>query len=317
MHSRDVANKTFLNLSALFIINPSSGGSRALGHLQKIQEAAATIDSHSVISKSEAHFRSLIANADNNITSIIITGGDSSLRIAAEEIYHRKKKQGLCVIPMGSSDDIARHIGIRSLDDTMAALRKEPVFISLPFISAGAKRKCFLGAASFGLGASVNERVLHMKTKSRIWQRLQTVAGAWSIYTSLRSKQIPVQAQVNQTHKEQFNNLLFSQISSWSAGRSFTGEASMQQDFLEASFMKKCGFARIARIMLSQNDEVFENEKNFIKLKSTRFDVSFEESQAVQLDGDIWQDQGSPVKAVKFGLWKEPRALRLYSIKNP
>ena len=99
------------------------------------------------------------------MTILGVAGGDSSIRIAALELNANQKKQSLGVLPLGSADDIARHLGIINLGQAFQAMDKEPVPTGLCQIKAGEQQTSYLGAASFGLGSLVNQAVLKDEAK--------------------------------------------------------------------------------------------------------------------------------------------------------
>jgi diacylglycerol kinase family enzyme len=303
-------------LSILALVNPSSGGARALASLEKIENWLKREEGHYVVSKSEAHFRELIQGLPSSITKLAIAGGDSSLRIAAYELCKAQKKQSLGVLPLGSSDDIARHLKVLNLEQAFKAIGQEPISVGLCRIKSGKQETSYLGAASFGLGSLVNQAVLKMKTENPFWQKWQFLAGAIAIFKCLNSMALPARAKINNRENSLFTNLLVTQIKYWSAGRPFAYEARFDQEELHISLMKPTSFISLASLLLRTNRENYINSSLLDNFTEKKLTIEFENEQSVQLDGDVWREERSDelILSKKFELWKSPRALKLHSL---
>lgn len=303
-------------MSILALINPSSGGARTLKSLDTIKSWTHNKGGDWIISESEAHFRKIIRELPASVTILGVAGGDSSIRIAAHELYANQKKQSLGVLPLGSADDIARHLGIINLRQAFQAIDKDPVPAGLCQIKAGEQQTSYLGAASFGLGSLVNQVVLKMKQKNRLWQKWQFLAGAIAIHKVLKSKDLPMALKVNDGSLAESSNLLISQIRYWSSGRPFTPEARLDEEELHSSVMKPTSFSTLAKLLLKTEEKSYASSSLLERFKEKKFLIEFEVKQSVQLDGDVWRDpkNGEIIMAKKFELWKQPRALKIHSL---
>lgn len=303
-------------MSILALINPSSGGARTLKNLDEIKSRVHQKSGNWIISESEAHFRKIIRDLPGSVTILGVAGGDSSIRMAAHELYANQKKQSIGILPLGSADDIARHLGIINLEQAFQAMDKEPALTGLCRIHAGGQQTSYLGAASFGLGSLVNQTVFAMKQKNSLWQKWQFLAGAIAIYKALKSKDLPIKVTLNDQKPIKLSNLLVSQIKYWSSGRPFTPEASLKEEVLHCSIMKPTSFSELAKLLLQTEEKYYSSSSLLENLKEKKFVIEFEEKQSVQLDGDIWKGPNNDqlIMEKKFELWKQPRALKIHTL---
>ena len=303
-------------MSILALINPSSGGARTLKNLNTIKSWIHNKGGDWLISESEAHFRKITRELPASVSMLAVAGGDSSIRIAAHELNANQKRQSLGVLPLGSADDIARHLGIINLRQAFQAMDKEPVPTGLCQIKAGEQQTSYLGGASFGLGSLVNQAVFKMKQKNRLWQKWQFLAGAIAIHKVLKSKDLPMALKINHGSLTESSNLLISQIRYWSSGRPFAPEARLDEEELHCSVMKPTSFSTLAKLLLRTEERSYASSSLLGSFKEKKFLIEFEDKQSVQLDGDIWRNPNNReiIMAKKFELWKKPRALKVHSL---
>ncbi len=113
---------TTLKKTALFIVNPFSGTRSKASKEALIREhvPAGTFDYEIVFTEAKGHAVELAARAvADGVDYVVAVGGDGTMNEAARSLVGTATALG--IIPMGSGNGLARHLGIPL--DTVAALR--------------------------------------------------------------------------------------------------------------------------------------------------------------------------------------------------
>ncbi len=110
----------------------------------------------------QAHTADDIANElrarGPTVHSLVAVGGDGTVHLALNSVMGTSLALG--VIPMGTGNDLARAIGIKSVTDGLHALcTGKPSTVDVGEIShSNSKKRYFIGIASCGFDAQVNSR---------------------------------------------------------------------------------------------------------------------------------------------------------------
>jgi diacylglycerol kinase (ATP) len=95
----------------LCIVNPKSGTAQSRATLDDILRIAPQRHVTTIVSQSSAHMKDLAANAESEgYVAVIAAGGDGSVHGIAAELIGSEVALG--IIPMGSGNGIARHLGL-------------------------------------------------------------------------------------------------------------------------------------------------------------------------------------------------------------
>ena len=112
---------------SLYIINPASHGGKGTKTWEKFLFLyKKNIDSKDVIfTKKSGHAKEIAVSAQDYET-IVAVGGDGTVwEILSGIMEQPEPRPRLGIIPVGTGNDIARHAGILSVEDSVAALRKQ------------------------------------------------------------------------------------------------------------------------------------------------------------------------------------------------
>jgi diacylglycerol kinase (ATP) len=305
----------------LILFNPSSGQNRAINHKEQLEAALVryNVNYELIVTQSEDHLRRLVQQnltkaKVSSIQSISTAGGDSTFTILVNEMLKTKTNVPVGIIPLGSSDDIARELNIRSIDDAVSA------------ISAGRCQKMdvgkitdekgftyyFSGQANVGIGVFVNRFVAEFQKHSgshggeplcffKLFFKNQTLAGIFAIYHAFQENVVPAKFTVRFTNSNEgkrvfmdddFVSLLFSKIRFWSTGRLFLPDAKINDGNIHLLMIKKCGFLKTLQIMLKAASGRHIDEKIVQYIAASSFQLTSEKIFMIQVDGDIIRESG-------------------------
>lgn len=109
----------------LYIINPAGHGGAGTKAWNAFEESwSDPIDpDHVIITERPGHAREITASS-KGYTTITAVGGDGTVGEVMSGIMDRQESEiQLAIIPAGTGNDIARNLGIRSIEDAVDALR--------------------------------------------------------------------------------------------------------------------------------------------------------------------------------------------------
>ncbi|MCP5054703.1 MAG: hypothetical protein GY940_46490 [bacterium] len=190
---------------AAIIFNPSSGRGKAL---RKKNKVIACLDAKGIqydmfVTQSEVHLVETVIDVISRYKTIIGAGGDTTINIIAHEILRQGNGNTLGIISLGSTNDLAREIGVLKLEracNAIAAGTTRAIDVGRITTSHREDPYTFLAQASLGLGVSVNRYVVEWMEKHRLASRFpssaQVTAGMAGIYNSFKTKIIPIKFQL-------------------------------------------------------------------------------------------------------------------------
>jgi len=144
------------------VVNPAAGSSGGADPMAQLREA---LPEAQIVTASEGDdFEGLLDKAASSAFALGVWGGDGSVNSAASVAM--KHDRALLVLPGGTLNHLARDLGIRSVEDSVAAIQKGRVVAMDIGLVDG---KPFLNTASFG---SYPEMV-------EMRERLETKIGKW------------------------------------------------------------------------------------------------------------------------------------------
>lgn len=305
------------------LLNPSSGRRRAFENKERLEAELnkAGIDYELIVSQSETHLRSLVAEFGPHSGIIAAAGGDSTLTIVAHEMLQNGIETPVAVIPLGSSDDVAREYNIFSLQDGVEALAKGKTRrVDLGYFSTTpdkpSSRQYYCGQANIGIGAEVNRYVAQ---KAGTWLGgFQTLAGVSGIASAYRNKRASLELVIESEGgvvRGHFTSALFTKIRYWATGKIYAPDARLDSALLHGVFVGRCGLGRLLRITAAS---VKGNHGRFREVDfaaAPRFRVTSPRPFTIQVDGDIAMEGGEALEFsdVTFGVLKKG----LTMVENP
>jgi diacylglycerol kinase (ATP) len=303
-------------ISILF--NPSAG----MGRARKMQGALEEqLRRHGIpydlaITESEENLRELTRIHAAKYGIVVGAGGDSTFHIIVNEIMRAGADASFGMVPVGSSNDIAKAFGVGSLEKACLALKGRKIKkIDIGCIYDREKPvRCFLGQANIGLGVFVNQYVAGLaQRRSRLAKR-QTAAGILGIIRAYRNKRIPlpliVESEVGRMDGE-FVASVISNVRYWASGKLINPNASPDDGRLDLCLIRKCSLARLARISSLANRGKHAQAKEVKILQAPSFEISSLTPFEIQTDGEILKslDHPTPYKKITFKIF--PQSLNI------
>jgi diacylglycerol kinase (ATP) len=276
------------------LLNPSAGGGRAAAGkagLVRLLEAH-DIPHDLFITESEAHLRELTRENCRGAGVLAGAGGDSTFQIMAEEIVRAGGRAELGLIGFGSSNDIPLEFGVETPEKFVAAFKEgRRRRIDLGCVeSEGRALKLFIGQASLGLGAVVNQFAARIGARHPLLARRQTAVGLWGVARAYVRGLVPVPLRVESDEGQAegfFEVANFSNIRFWATGRLLVPQARVDDGKLDACLIRRCSFFRLARLTAAVRSGRHLGEREVVSFQSAAFAVSSEKPFAVQVDGEL------------------------------
>lgn len=215
-----------------FIINPKSGGKNKGSLSQKIERF---IDSHHfdvklITTKYAGEATAITRKAvEGKIDIVCAVGGDGTINEIACELINTTTK--LAIIPMGSGNGLARHLGLPL--STKKAIQRINQFSSLAVDVGYMNTHFFIGTAGFGFDAHIAD--LFQKSKKRGFLNYSRLA--LSEIQSYKEFQVVYQG-------EEYKNIMmctFANSSQFGNGLEIAPNAKINDGEMERVFVKKIG----------------------------------------------------------------------------
>lgn len=219
------------------LFNPSAGRGRAsrelfrLERLLKRPEFRLEDVAYTLLqSDDEEHLKQLASEKAEEFPVIVGAGGDGTLNTIVNELLKKGKNNIFGMIPLGSSNDIARGFGIDNLEQACLAVniavkhkgentRRADVGV---VIADGNAPQYFLGTASLGLGVRVNRYVEEVAKRYPASKGMQKILGLLGIYHSISSGKVPIPLNLmhgNSSLLEDFFLIVFNNTRFYASGR--------------------------------------------------------------------------------------------------
>jgi diacylglycerol kinase (ATP) len=300
------------------LLNPAAGGGRGAekkaGLVKLLRSRGVPFDLF--VTESETHLRTLTREKCHDYDVLAGAGGDSTFQIMAEEIAQAGEPVRLGMIGLGSSNDIPLEFGVETPEKFVAALREgKERRIDLGCVEhEGQRLKIFIGQASIGLGAFVNEFAARVGRLRPRLARRQTAIGVWGVARAYRGRLIPVPLAVESEGGRTeglFHVATFANIRFWATGRLLVPQARPDDGRLDACLIRQCSFLRFARLAASVRSGRHLRAPEVEWSQSSVFTVSSERPFAVQVDGELVGEAGSPSLFENIRLRVMPAAITI------
>lgn len=293
------------------LVNPTSAGGRAVKIWPEFESLlmAGDFEITHYTTTSETDFRVHARAFAGRFDTIGICGGDSSLTIAAEELFAAGFNGELIFLPAGSVNDIV--LDIRAQRAARASL------LWLGEIIAGNTKKVFIGQANWGLGVAVNRQIAAILRSLPFLRPLTGLLGFFSIVMSHALRKDVLRARIDLDGKEIIDNysiILATQIRHWATGLRFAPGADWHSADFELVTVSRCGLWRLLRIILAAKDARHLAFPEVGQYRARRISVHLDEPAAVQVDGDILRNDKGELRSSLYRLFKKKSRLVLSSI---
>jgi len=281
------------------IYNPSARGGKALGKKKKVESCLASrnVQYDLYVTESESNLIEIAARACRDYQIIIGVGGDTTINMIANQVIRQKTGNILGIISQGSTNDLARGIGVNKLDtacDAIASCSYRALDVGVITSSQKIEPYYFLAQASLGLGVEVNRYVSQWMKRHTFVKRFHVLAQATSglagIYNSFKTKAVPMNLLLESSivTREIDSSLLIFNNTSYFAGRFKPSPlASPMDGKLDCCIFNSVTFVNLVRTALQiksmkhlLDDKVEILQGDFFKIHSPQ---PFE----FQIDGEI------------------------------
>lgn len=192
------------------LLNPAAGGGRSGRLREKLRSELQRwgLDYRILVTRSEAHLRREVGDHKDYSGWLMIAGGDTTFRIAVEEILASRGAGGkvprLAFFGTGSANDVMRGMGIRGIRHLLRLIRSNSVRwmdIGLVKTESPAASHCFLGSMSLGLGVVVNREMA--RTRGEAGRPLAAwLPGIMAMHRAFRGGGLPMELSVNRRQGE-------------------------------------------------------------------------------------------------------------------
>ncbi|MBN2408941.1 MAG: hypothetical protein JXE07_04315 [Candidatus Aminicenantes bacterium] len=307
-----------LKNSAAILFNPAAGKGSAQKRKGRLEGLLRKweVPGRLIVTQSADDLRELTRESAGRYHALVGAGGDSTLQIMADELAKSGADVDLGMIPLGSSNDIAREFGLLDLERACRILKRgRTKTIDLGAVyHRGRLLHYFVGQANIGLGVRVNG---YVEKFSKRWPPLapfQSLAGTLGIWRAYRRHEVPLSLSVQaggQENRGRFILAGFNNIRFWASGRILHPSAQPDDGRLDGCLIEGCSFLRLARLAAMARRGRLARASEAAFLVAPVFRISSEREFDVQVDGEIIGGYGTPSLFRDIQISAIPRKLRL------
>jgi len=281
-------------LEAAVILNPSACSGRAMHRKRYLEKCLrqAGVSAQLFVSESEPHLRELVITLARKYATLGLAGGDSTLAIAVNELLRAGIDRPVAFLPMGSCNDMAHEFAINSLATAcrmMARKRIRRLDVGIARVEKGASFY-FLGQLSLGLGVEVNRRMEANRRSYLLRHVPQGVAGAWFIYRSLRSADLPLELHIEMPQLKlegKFDLAVIANISYYASGIRLIPQAVPDDGALDL-FLLAGSFWRISQVAIQTRRGLHLRNQAVQTASAAEFRISADKPFYIQTEGEIF-----------------------------
>ena len=272
---------------ARLIYNPSSGreeGKKRLPDiLQRLDAAGIEATTHATEGEGDATLSAIDA-IDNGYELIIAAGGDGTLNEVIEGMAQRDKRPPLGIIPLGTTNDFARAIGIpKNWEEACDIIIRQN---ARPVDLGRANDKHFINIAG---GGSLTELTYEVpsRLKTMIGQLAYYMKGLEKMIFQLRPMRLELKIEGHGEFNDDFMLFLITNTNSVGGFEKLAPGASIDDGLLDVLLVKKCNIAEFIRLaaLALRGEHVLDS--NVIHLRSNRIEVTSPDHVQLNLDGEF------------------------------
>lgn len=269
-----------------FIINPISGTGkqdRAEKLLRKLLDSSSDIEGELLTSSNAGHITHLAKEAaDLNYHAVVVVGGDGSINEALQSLVGTETALG--IIPIGSGNGLARHLGISMHMER--AINKIKQFEIKKIDTAQLNNIHFVSIAGIGFDAHIAS--LFMQTKKRgLWNYAKISFGAYFSYKSqnyqlmLDGKKIDTEAfMVVFANSNQFGNNFI-----------IAPHASVDDGFLDVCMVKRPPVYQFPNVLLKVFQKKIDRSKLVEIQQAQKVSLELKKPQWINIDGEARKEK--------------------------
>jgi diacylglycerol kinase (ATP) len=260
------------------------------------------IEYHLFETESEAHLVETVKEVIPHYPVIIGGGGDTTINLIAHEILRFGQGNILGVLSLGSTNDLAREIGVRRLNRACEAILTGSTRTLDVGRIVSRKRDepyTFLAQASLGLGVAVNRYVEDWMAKHRLASRFhspaQMTAGISAVYNSFKSRIIPMSLELHTSNGTRFIDsplLTFNNTSYFAARFKPSPWASPVDGKLDCCIFNSTTFAHFLRTAMQVNSQKHLIDNKVEVFQDSQFKINASEPFDFQVDGEVIESDG-------------------------
>lgn len=300
------------------LFNPSAGKGAAKKRKARLERLLWKwkVPHDLIVTQNADDLRSLTRECAARYKVVVGAGGDSTFQIIAEQLVKMGAEVDFGLIPLGSSNDIAREFGLLPLEAACRALKRSqtrPIDLGAVY-HRGGLLNYFVGQANIGLGVQVNRAIEELSRERRRLASFQNLAGAWATLRSFRRGEIPLDLSIQGNGREQSGRFVvatFNNIRFWASGRNLIPSARPDDGRLDCCLIEDCSFLRLVRLAWLVRKGRHAGASGVSFLSGPVFRVSSEIGFDVQADGEIIGGYLSPAYFKDIEIRAIPRALKL------
>lgn len=270
---------------ARLIYNPSAGREEAVKRLpeilQRLERGGIETSCHATIGEDDAS-RAAAEAVERKFDMVIAAGGDGTVHEVINGLAEKPNRPDLAILPMGTTNDFARAVGIPKQWDAACDIIIEQ--FAKPIDLGKVDQRYFINIAG---GGSLTELTYEVPSK------LKTLLGQLAYYMKGLEK-LPYLRPIELKVKSEECNLkekamLFLILNSNSLGgfNKIAPNANIRDGYLDVFILKKCNLAEFAKIVSLALRGEHIHDPQVIYFKTKEIEISSPDYTQLNLDGEF------------------------------
>ncbi len=270
---------------ARLIYNPSAGREEAVKKLpeilQRLERGGIETSCHATIGEGDASHAAAEA-VERKFDMVIAAGGDGTVHEVINGLAEKPYRPDLAILPMGTTNDFARAVGIPKQWDAACDIIIEQ--FAKPIDLGKVDQRYFINIAG---GGSLTELTYEVPSK------LKTLLGQLAYYMKGLEK-LPYLRPIELVLKSEECNLqekamLFLILNSNSLGgfNKIAPNASIRDGYLDVFILKKCNLAEFVKIVSLALRGEHIHDPHVIYFKTKEIEISSPDYTQLNLDGEF------------------------------
>nr|WP_027094195.1 diacylglycerol kinase [Cohnella thermotolerans] len=274
-------------IRARLIYNPTSGREEMRRRLpmilQRLEQGGIETSCHATEGKGDASLAASEAVGRGEYDLIIAAGGDGTLNEVVNGMSGHERRPALGVLPMGTTNDFARALGIpkrwQNAVDLIVRRHSRPVDIGM------ADGKYFINIAGGGFLTDLSYEV-PSKLKTMIGQLAYYVKGFEKI-THFRPTSLRISAEGVGDFEGEFMLFLIANTQSVAGFEKLAPQAKTDDGLFDVLIMKKCNLAEMIRLASMALRGEHLNDSHLIYFQTNKLAVETDDRVQLNLDGEF------------------------------
>lgn len=251
--------------------------------LQRLEKGGIETSTHATEAKGDATHAASEA-VERGFDLVIAAGGDGTLNEVVNGISGHEKRPELGILPMGTSNDFARALGIpkrwQSAVDLIIQRHSKPVDLGL------ANGKYFMNIAGGGFLTDLSYEV-PSKLKTMIGQLAYYVKGFEKI-VNFRPTSLKFSAEGVGEFEGEFMLFLIANTHTVAGFEKLAPQAKTDDGMFDVIIMKKCNLAEMIRLAsMARMRGDYLNDPHIIYFQTNKLSVETDDRVQLNLDGEL------------------------------